>query len=50
MIQKRTLIGILLAAALLGAVPVFSLAMPSPWRNTQEETELLRNPGLEGIS
>jgi LysM repeat protein len=50
MIQKRTLIGILLAAALLGAVPVFSLAMPSPWRNTQEETELLRNPGFEGIS
>jgi LysM repeat protein len=50
MIQKRTLIGILLAAALLGTVPVLSLAMPSPSWPAQEGTELLSNPGFEGIS
>ena len=46
MIQKRTLVGILLAATLLGIVPVFSMAMP----NAQEGTELLKNPGFEGLT
>ena len=50
MIQKRTLVGILLATTLLGIVPVFSIAMPSTSRNAQEGTELLKNPGFEGIT
>ena len=49
MIRKRTLIGILLVATLLGTMSVFSLAMPSSSRNTQEGTELLKNPGFEGL-
>ncbi len=49
MIRKRTLAGILLAATLLGLVPVFSMAMPNTSRNAQEGTELLKNPGFEGL-
>ncbi|MBU0704236.1 MAG: LysM peptidoglycan-binding domain-containing protein [Chloroflexi bacterium] len=50
MIQKRTLIGILLAAVLLGTVPALGIAAPSPSQLVQEGTELLKNPGFEGIT
>jgi hypothetical protein len=50
MIQKRTLIGILLVAMLLGTAPVVSLAAPDPSRPVQEGQELLQNPGFEGIT
>jgi len=50
MMQKHTWIGILLAAVLLAAVPVSSLAAPDPLRLTQAGQELLKNPGFEGIT
>ena len=50
MVEKRTLIGILLATVLLGTVPVFSLAMPDRSRPAQEGQNLLQNPGFEGIT
>lgn len=50
MMQKRTLIGILLAAVLLGMMPAFSLAAPNPSQPAQEGTNLLKNPGFEGIT
>ena len=50
MIQKRTLIGILLAAVLLGMAPAFSVAAPGPSQPAQEGTNLLQNPGFEGIN
>ena len=50
MIQKRTLAGILLAAVLLGTVPVLSLATTDPSPPAQEGQNLLRNPGFEGIT
>jgi len=50
MIQKRTLIGILLAAVLAGTVPAFSLAAPGPSSPAQEGVNLLKNPGFEGIT
>jgi len=50
MIQKRTLIGILLASVLIGTVPVVSTAAPVPSRPLQEGTNLLTNPGFEGLS
>jgi len=50
MIQKRTLIGILLVAVLLGTVPAFSIAAPDWSQSEQDNTELLKNPGFEGIS
>ena len=49
MIRKRTLIGVLLAAVLLGAAPVFSLAKPDLSRFAQEGTNLVQNPGFEGV-
>ena len=50
MIQKRTLIGILLAATLLGLIPVLSLAKPTTSQNAQEGVELLKNPSFEGLN
>ena len=50
MIRRRTLIGLLLAAVLLGTAPVFSLARPDPSQPLQEGTNLLKNPGFEGIT
>ncbi|MCP4538223.1 MAG: LysM peptidoglycan-binding domain-containing protein [Chloroflexi bacterium] len=50
MIQKRTLVGILLAVTVLSIVPIFSMAMPSISQNAQEGTELLKNPGFEGLN
>ncbi len=50
MIQKRTLIGILLVAVLLGMVPALSLAVPDLLRPMQEGTNLSKNPGFEGIT
>jgi len=49
MIQKRTLIGILLAAVLIGMVPAFGVAAPALSRPAQEGTNLLQNPGFEGL-
>ncbi|MDY6874729.1 MAG: LysM peptidoglycan-binding domain-containing protein [Chloroflexota bacterium] len=49
MLKKRILIGTLLAAVLLGAMQVFSLATPDPSRHAQE-VNLLQNPGFEGIT
>jgi len=50
MIRNRTLIGVLLVIILVGAVPVFSLAAPVFSRSAQEGTNLLQNPGFEGIT
>jgi LysM repeat protein len=50
MIQRRALIGILLAAVLLGMIPALGMAAPSPSQPAQAGTELLRNPGMEGLS
>jgi len=50
MLQKRTLIGVLLVAVLLGTVQVFSLAAPDLSWPAQEGTNLLKNPGFEGIT
>ena len=49
MIQKRTLFGILLVAVLLGTVPALGIAAPSTSQLVQEGTELLKNPGFEGL-
>lgn len=49
MIQKRMLIGILLATLVLGISPALSLAAPEPAPERQE-TNLAVNPGFEGIS
>lgn len=49
MIKKRTLIGILLTSVLLGVVPVFSVAAPDLSQLTQDGTNLLSNPGFEGL-
>ncbi len=50
MLQKRILTGVLLAAVLLGTVQVFSLAAPDLSWPAQEGTNLLKNPGFEGIT
>lgn len=50
MTQNRTLVGFLLAAMLLGALPALSVAAPIPWRPAQDGSNLLRNPGFEGIT
>jgi len=50
MIKKRTLAGILLMAVLLGMAPAWGIAAPNPSRPAQEGTELLKNPGFEGIT
>ena len=50
MIQKRTLIGILLIVVLVGAIPILGVAAPSSSHPAQEGTELLKNPGFEGLS
>jgi len=50
MIRKRTWIGLLLAVALLAVMPGFSLAAPGLSRLDQEGTNLLKNPGFEGIT
>jgi LysM repeat protein len=50
MIHTRTLIGILLAAVLVGTVPVSSLAAPTTSPPAQEGENLLQNPGFEGIN
>jgi LysM repeat protein len=49
MIQKRILIGILLASMILGILPVLSLAAPEPAPERQE-TNLAVNPGFEGLT
>lgn len=49
MIQKRTLIGILLIVVLVGAIPLGGAAAPGSSSLTQG-TELLKNPGFEGLS
>jgi len=50
MIQRRTLAGILLTCVLMGAIPVSSVAGPLPSPSLQEGTNLLTNPGFEGLS
>jgi hypothetical protein len=58
MIQKRTLIGILLVAVLLATVPALTIAAPAPSQPEEDpteepqeqQTELLKNPGFEGLS
>ena len=50
MIQNRMLVGILLAAVLLGMVPVLIVAAPGPSRPAQDGTNLVQNPGFEGIT
>lgn len=50
MIKKRILIGVLLVLALLETMPLFSLAAPNPSQSAQEGTNLLKNPGFEGIT
>jgi len=50
MIRKQTLIGILLVVALMGILPVFSLADLDLLRLAQEGTNLLKNPGFEGLT
>ncbi len=53
MIQKRMLITGVLITLLLGIVPVLSVAAPAPEQSAQpvqQEGELLRNPGFEGIT
>jgi hypothetical protein len=60
MIRKRLLIGILLVTMLLAIVPALSIAAPPAVQPVQEDpteepaeeqsTELLKNPGFEGIS
>jgi LysM repeat protein len=50
MIRKHMLIGILLAATLLGTGSFFSLAAPDLSPPVQEGTELLKNPGFEGTN
>jgi LysM repeat protein len=49
MVQKRILIGILLAAVVLGLLPALSLAAPEQAPERQG-TNLAANPGFEGIS
>jgi LysM repeat protein len=50
MIQRRILIGILLAVVLVGMVPVSSLAAPAAKWPAQDGENLLQNPGFEGIN
>jgi LysM repeat protein len=50
MIRKRTMIGILLIAVLLGAVPALTMAGPDLSRSAQGGTNLLQNPGFEGVT
>jgi len=50
MVQQRTLIGILLASVLIGVIHASSAAGPLPSRSLQEGTNLLTNPGFEGLS
>ena len=50
MTKKHMLIGILLGAVLLGTVPISSLAGPDLSQSAQEGTNLLQNPGFEGIT
>ncbi len=50
MIQKRALLGVLVAVVLLGMVPVVSMAGLHPVRLVQEGQNLLQNPGFEGIT
>ncbi len=50
MIYKRALIGVLLVVVLLGTVSAFSWAAPNPSQPAQEGTNLLKNPGFEGIT
>ncbi|MBU0705127.1 MAG: hypothetical protein KKC18_14840, partial [Chloroflexi bacterium] len=47
MIQKRTLLGILLAAVLLGMAPAWGIAAPSSSWPAQEGVNLLQNGGFE---
>ena len=50
MIPKRTLLGILLAAMLLGTVSTYSIAAPVLSQPAQDGQNLLQNPGFEGIT
>jgi LysM repeat protein len=50
MVQNRILISVLLAAGLLGAVPTFSVGVPVSSLHAQDQTNLLKNPGFEGLS
>jgi LysM repeat protein len=49
MIRRRVMVTILLAAILLGAIPVTSMAAPDPYP-TAQGTNVLKNPGFEGIT
>ncbi len=49
MIRKHALVGILLVITLLGTVSFFSLAAPGLSRPGQEGTNLVQNPGFEGL-
>jgi LysM repeat protein len=49
MIKKHTWIGMLLVFVLVGMSPVFSLADRDLSRLAQEGTNLLKNPGFEGL-
>ena len=48
MIQKRTLIGILLAAVLLGTIPALGIAAPSPSQLVQEGDRVAKEPWVRG--
>jgi LysM repeat protein len=50
MIQKHTLIGILLVTLVLGVLPALSLAAPEPASEKLQQPNLAINPGFEGIS
>lgn len=49
MIERRMLTAVLLMTMVLGMVPVLSLAAPSQARVAQQGTNLLQNPGFEGV-
>lgn len=50
MIQRRILTGLLVAVVIVAVLPFFSLAEPKPSLPVQEGTNVLRNPGFEGLS
>lgn len=50
MTKKHILIGVLLATLLLAVVPALSIAAPQAEPVTQDQPNLLQNPGFEGIT
>lgn len=48
--RKQLLTGVLLVAALIGMLPILATAAPGRANLAQDEQELLKNPGFEGLS